>query len=272
MRKFYLTNGNGVQLDLNNRDHFLQKPSGLGMDRKVTYEQVGDYFVVMSNLLKQKNIDAEMVFATYADYREFVKFSEVNPLTLTYVTDEIYNIDVILERINKSEKETGGLYCKIRLSGISTFYKTYEMRNNGTENTGKVYNYKYNYTYTNSQASTLSFDVDSIMDCPAKLIIIGPAVNPTWSYRLNDKIVSTGRINKIVGEGRRLIIDTTKIPYSIVETDNNGNNVEDVYRYSDFSTQRFLLLQNGSNVIRVAHEGSNDLNMIVERRELYATV
>lgn len=272
MRKFYLNNANGEQIDLNKFTHFLQNPSGLGMERKVTYEQVGDFFIELVNEGKQKVIEGELFFPTYEEYRNFVRFAEKAPLTLIYVIDSIFYIDVTLNRIQKTEKKVGGLYCKIRLVANSSFYQKYEIRNDGSEALGKVYNYQYNYTYTNSQASTIQFNVNSNMDCPTKMTIIGPAINPSWTYRLNDIEVCSGKILKRIPEGRRLVIDTTSIPYSIIEMDNNGDNKEDVYQYSDFSTQRFILVKNGSNLIRVAHEGSDDLKVIFERRELYATV
>ncbi|MBQ0112684.1 MAG: hypothetical protein KBT03_06110 [Bacteroidales bacterium] len=272
MRKFYLNNANNEQIDLNTLEHFLSSPSGLGMEKKTSYEQVGDYFLTLAEDEKQKAIEGEIFFKTYEEYRKFVRFAEVAPLTLTYVTDDVYYIDVKLDIIKKTEKKVGGLYCKIKLVGISTFYKKYEMRTTSIESTGKKYNYEYNYEYTNSQASTVSFEVDSNKNCPTKIIIIGPAINPMWTYRLNDNIVATGKVNKRIAAGRRLVVDCTTIPYSIYECDNNGDNKEDAYQYSDFSTERFLMLKKGSNVIRVSHEGENDLNLVVERRELYATV
>lgn len=272
MRKFYLINADGENYNLNETVHFLHSPSGLGMDKKVTYEQIGDYFMELNKSNKQKVISAKMFFKTYEEYRAFARFCEIEPLTLMYMIDKVFYIDVNLTSISKSEKGVGGLTCSIKFTANSTFYQKIELKNDNTEAEGKAYDYDYDYEYANGRASTLSFNVNSNMDCPTKLTIIGPAINPIWTCRRNDEIVCIGKVNKVIPEGKRLVIDTTRIPYSITMMNNNGTDKEDVYQDSDFSTERFMLLKKGLNTVRVAHEGSNDITLMLERRELYATV
>ncbi len=273
IREFYLMNSNGDTISLNSlKESFMHSVSGLGMEHKKSYEFIGNNFVTLTDTLKQASIEGKIFMPEYSQYREFVRFIDYTPLTLMYVTDDVYYIEASIDKIEKSEKEVGGLYCKVKIATHGLWYKTFEVRNEGATGYGKIYNYKYNYIYSNNTSSTLTMDVASLKSCPTKLVLIGPCTNPSWSHFINGEKCCTGKVNCQVAEGRRLVIDTTTIPYSIKEMDHNGANVVDRYQYSDFSTKRFLLLENGRNIVRVSQEGTNDIKLYLERRELYETV
>lgn len=271
IRQFYLTNANGDMLDLNKVEHFLLSPKNLGMDRKFTYEQAGNYFIELAKSITQKKPEGSMFFPTYDEYRQFARFCEYEPLVLTYSTDETFNIEVKIQTLEKTEKQTGGLFCKVRWISNGMWYKSIENQNSGSEE-GKKYDYTYEYTYTDSAASEIDADVESLMPAPTKLTIIGPALNPQWEHRVNGAVKTTGKLNINVPAGKRLVVDTTEIPYTIQMMDNNGENKENVYQNSDFSTKRFILMENGRNVVRISHEGINEIRLSLERRELYETV
>jgi hypothetical protein len=76
----------------------------------------------------------------------------------------------------------------------------------------------------------------------------------------------------VIAPNRKLVVDTTQIPYSITQQDLAGNVVQDMYALSDFATERFLHLQNGVNTIVVGHEGTSLLRMEVEAMIEYASV
>lgn len=110
------------------------------------------------------------------------------------------------------------------------------------------------------------------MKAPVKLSIFGPSINPSWVHMVNDKLVATGKMNMTIPDGKKVVVDATRIPYSIKMMNRDNTDPEDVYQKSDFSTQRFVLLDKGSNTIRAVHETGEDIKIIVERRELYETV
>ena len=70
----------------------------------------------------------------------------------------------------------------------------------------------------------------------------------------------------------KLVIDSTSIPYSIVEKGVGDDVVADRYQMCDFTTERFFNLQHGINRISVTHEGLNTVNMLVEGKISYETV
>ena len=272
IRSLILRNRDGETFNLNDTSSFLEQIGGFGAEHRTTYEQIEDSFVEVQDLIKQKRISGTLFFPSYQQYKNFADFACKKPLTLIYTTFDTYYIDVQMDLIDKTEKKVGGLYCKVAFNALGLFYKTFTDKNVSGLSEGKTYNYEYNYEYINNQASTLQFDVESQRQCPCKLIILGPAINPSWTQYLNGNQVATGKVNITLTSSERLIVDTTKIPYSIIKCNHDGTNAQNAYQNSDFSTKRFILLNNGQNTIRINHEGADDLNLYLERREIYETV
>ena len=71
---------------------------------------------------------------------------------------------------------------------------------------------------------------------------------------------------------RKVVIDTTTEPWSIKQFDNLGNLVSDMYQLSDFSTERFIQIKNGRNIISVTDDGADDVTLSVEAQIGYDTV
>ena len=51
-----------------------------------------------------------------------------------------------------------------------------------------------------------------------------------------------------------------------------GEVIADRYQACDFTTKRFILLQNGTNRISLSHDGLNSVDMMVEAKISYETV
>ena len=158
------------------------------------------------------------------------------------------------------------------MKGICDYCKEVVEYNPGTESGGKVYNYSYDYQYLKGGKNTITIESDSYQSSPVKLVIIGPAINPAWRHYLNDELVTTGKVNGIIGTDNRLIIDTTTIPYKIIQVDALGQLVSDMYQQSDFSTYRFVRFGHGRNTVTFTADESNVLNVGVEAQIEYATI
>lgn len=275
MRQFYLINGSGNQYSLMDVEHWLYQPGNLGAKFSSKYEQIGGDFIRTNRVSKPDDIKGKLLFTgddKYDDYFKFQKFIAVEPLTLVYVSNDTYKVSVDLKSIDKGEIEDGILKCDIRLKRLSRWYKEITILNTDIDRTGKNYDYTYNYTYTEFEKQTATIDSDSGYDSPTKITIFGPAVNPSWKHYLNGDVVETGKVTASIVQGRRIVIDCTKIPYSIKEYDQAGAVKRDLYQNSDFSTARFFNLSYGRNRITVEHEGTNDLGLAVEARVEYETV
>lgn len=273
MRKFILINSKGERYDLNSGKSFLFEPSGLGYEYKTDSENYNDFFVETSRELKQPKVKGKVSFASYEEYYKFVKFVQFRPLELEYTSYKTFYMTCNVGKLTKAELETASrLNSDIELVGTTPFYQKIIKNNTSIGNVGKTYPYTYPYTYAAADTGTVEFEVDSNMDSGVKMTMLGPLINPSWSYFVNGVKQLAGKINAEIASGNRLVIDTTQSPYSILEVDNKNEVVEDRYGNSDFSTKRFIQLKAGTNVITCTHEGTNTISMIMEAHVNYESV
>lgn len=277
MRQFTLLDKDGQSYNLTvPTTAFLYNVEGLGYSREIEYQQIGDRYEAVKNNLSQGVINGLIRFRqpeAYKKYFDFVQFAQNTPLRLVYtpVTTQFYR-DGMITSISKTEGSDGVLTCSIEFSASSPWYKVLYEYNPGIITGGKTYSYEYDYVYSNSVAGTVILDNDSYLSCPTKIEIYGPATNPSWRHYVNNNLVSTGKVNTTIDSGNKLVVDTTTTPYSIKQFDLSNELVSDVYQLSDFSTQRFVTLQNGRNTVSVSHEGGSLLQLGVEARIEYASV
>ncbi len=278
MREFYLINGKGNTYSLTDKLHWLYEPENLGAKFNSKYEQIGSNFIRTQRIARPDDISGKILFTggnPYSDYHNFIKFIAAEPLILEYFNNnDRFRAKVDLKEIKKAEinSKTGFLECPIKLKRTSRWYKTITALNDASSQGGKVYDYSYPYTYLEFEPQQAIIESDSGYESPIKLTIFGPCTNPTWKHYLNDEVIGYGALNTSIIAGRRIVIDNTKIPYTITEQDSSGNIINDLYQYSDFTTQRFFNLLLGENKIAIEHEESNILKMAVEARLEYETV
>ena len=201
-----------------------------------------------------------------------MKFLAVEPLTLLYKSNEIYKVSVDLKEIEKSEIEDGALTCELKLKRISRWYKEITIYNDGRVDNGKTYDHTYPFVYTDMEPETAIIQSDSGYNSPTKITIFGPAVNPEWVQYLNNEVISEGKVTASIRSGRKLVIDCTKYPFSILEMDSDNEVKNNLYQDSDFTTQRFIFCKFGKNRIVVDHDGTKTLRLAVEARIEYETV
>lgn len=277
LRIFKLRNGNGAELDLTNIGHLvLFDIEGLGYDMETTSQRVGNHYAVLSDDLQQGEIEGYVQFyqpGAYQSFFDFAQFCQVKPLTLIYHTDVgTFYRDGLMQRVGKAEANGAVLMSDVVFLATTPFYRVVSQYNEGAGTHGKRYTYQYPYRYAQSAAQSVVIESDSLRDCPTKIEIYGPAINPTWRHYLNNQLAATGTVNATIESGRKLVIDTTTIPYRIIQTDMADNFVSDLYQQSDFTTKRFIRLSEGRNLISVTQTGVGIIRIFVEARLEYATV
>lgn len=271
MRQFKLYNAVGQMYDLNDMGSFLHDPKGLGYEDDSEYERIGSQFLMTGERRKQPNPGGKIRFKSYEGYLGFTKFLQRKPLKLQYTAADTYMMDVHVKSIKKTELETLGLVVEIVFQGLGPWYKELVLQIDGSILTGKVYPYTYPYTYASNSQGTVTIESDSDTESPVQITIIGPCENPQYVHYVNDEIVASGRINCELPAGKRMKI-SSKLPYSIKELDSLGRETADLYQYSDFLTERFLIVRRGTNVIAFSHDGDEDIKVVVEACVYYDTV
>lgn len=272
MRNFMLINADGDQYRLMTKQRFLYNPAGLGYEIDDTFARLGNRYVAVDTGYAQGKVTGNIYFTlpkAYQKYYDFVRFAQKTPLILAYTPDiGTFYRECKISRIDKTElNESGALDVSVEIIALGLWYRNVTAINNGEQTNGKIYTYSYPYTYGES-AGVLRMQSDSYEDSPAKLTIYGPVTNPSWRHYVNGVEVASGKINGTVADGLKLVIDATKTPYTINTQDSYGNIVTDFYGLSDFNTERFIILQHGSNTMTV--EGGTQV--MLEGRLSYASV
>ncbi len=277
IRKFRIINREGAAYDLNSKQSFFHKVAGLGFKDDTSFQKIGTDYYALEEIFSQGEITGSIFFygkGAYSKYRDFTKFMRLTPLTLEYVTDDTYRLPVRMTEIQKSELMDGGigLDCEVVFRATGLFYRSVTKYSETVYVGGKIYPYSYPYTYADVSANTLMIDSDSVADSPCRITIYGPCENPIWKHYVNNELYATGAYNGTLAADHRLVIDTTKVPYSITERGVSGEVIADRYQDCDFTTKRFILLQHGTNRISLSHDGLNAVDMMVEAKISYETV
>ncbi len=265
MRTFYLQNALGQKWNLNDINSFLHTVKGLGQAYAISYTQIGNRFLEKKSSLSQKKISGKIRFRDYGEFNRFSGFVQHKPLTLIYggmlskkdmyppmyPGDRSCMLDVVMTSLEKSELETGGLYSKVTLESLGTYYRMLR---------------------AGSDASEIVIESDTVLECGIIIKIPGPCINPSYTHCLNGIPRCSGHFKCVIGEGNTMVIDTTKLPFEIKEYSAEGQMVRDLYGTSDFSTKRFVMLGYGTNEITFTCEGEGKIAASVEAKMEYESV
>jgi len=275
IRGFRLVNSKGEAYDLNNLDHFLHDPEGLGYQSAIEYQRIGHRYLQLNDELQQGSVSGMIRFrepGAYIKYAAFAKFCQKKPLQLYYTSDQEYQTEVIPTIVDKREIEEIGLDVGVTFTKLDYWNRRVAVSNDGTGEDGKKYSYTYPFTYADQPRGIVSIDSDTELESPCVIYIYGPVEDPVWRHYLNGELKTQGAVNATIAQGNKLVIDTTSIPYRIVETDSEGNVVDDHYQNSDFSLGRFVYFGAGKNRITVGGHGATIPAVTVEAHLLYDTV
>lgn len=270
MRQFWVKNAKGQIFDMNREDAFFSSPKGLGISRKVTYEQIGCSFLEKENNISQKKPYGNMVFDGYEQYEEFLKIVQYTPLVLMYQPlDTMYYMDVNTFTIEKGEisHTDGFLTCKVVFDGITPWYESKTVVKNILGSDGKKYAYTYPYVYTDSQTGEAELTNNSGTEAYCKIKIYGPFENPAWKLTKDGKTIADGKILSTIGSAACVIINSDPTKLEIAEYDLLEQYVKDRYEESDFETDRFIYLPAGTSKLKVSHEGTGEIKFLVEVME-----
>ena len=277
MRQFTLINVDGTSYDVTSKGSaFFYKVDGLGYERAMTFSQVAENFPLITDKASQQTIAGTVKFwkpNAEQKYFDFYKFCKKGPLRMKYNPGHgVYYRNGYVRKVARTDGNSTDMTAAIEFVCTSPWYKTVQYYNNGEITDGKIYDYEYDYTYTDATPGSIIIDSDSMIDSPCKLMIYGPVTNPVWSHYVNGQLVATGKLTATVNVNRKVVIDTTTEPWSIKQFDNLGNLVSDMYQLSDFSTERFIQIKNGRNIISVTDDGADDVTLSVEAQIGYDTV
>lgn len=277
VRKVKLINADGAEWDLMRNDGFAFEPSGFGIDKDNEYLPTGSAYALIEDLSAQKKIAFTMVFESYTVYKQFALFVAKTPMKLAYMPiDKWAYIDGSITNLEKSEidKGTHKLLCDGTFTATSKWYIPDIARRTAEEvENPKRYTYSYNYQYMDAASGVIQIENDSSEASPASIHIMGAVTNPVWSLIVNEQVVQSGALTATIAAGRKVVINSKDGELEVAEyRTSNGSFVRNLYQYTDFSKETFILFPPGSSKLVVTGESSSTIEAWVEMQEIYETI
>lgn len=241
---------------LNEPEHFLSGPDGLGLSRSNSYMQLGDEHFVTSKQREQRKIKGKMIIISDDPYAEYSKITNAiaasKSIKLKYCPNSYY--------YNGQTTYTGNAYPNPLM-----------LRNRvDTDGYG---------------AKTVCYGDISFMH-PCQVRIYGPCVRPYWIW-INERGEYTGVNSGLFAEDinlledENLLIDTMTVPYQLYRCKNfyQGQKnviIESVLNKSLRTSKRFITLSNGVNYLSasdIGENGSDSVKIEVDKiKEYYESV
>lgn len=273
MRKFKLINALGAEFDLMRKDAFFSSPDGLGRSRTQSYEQSGDFLFRTVNEYKPSQITGEMNFSSYPSFSEFASFLEHEPLIFCYSpsgNNTWYFRDVICETLSKSEPQaqSSTLICKIDFLPLGLWYEKTKVYKTEPVIEGNYFTFPlvYPFVYKDVESGSVLIKNNRPRSAPCKITFYGAVSNPSWALVQNGSTVSSGALNMEVSEGERIVIDADPAYTELSVYDINGNRI-DISQYRDFEKETFIYAPTGDSTLKVTHDGTSEIDVMVEVKQ-----
>lgn len=244
-RKFWLVNslGNKYELTDKNIKTFLNTPQGLGFDRKITVQQIGNSEIITSQQFKLTDVTAELLFyaqqngTIYQDYQDFIQFIKYKPLELHYQTpneQESYYSEISITSLQKAEISSDGiLHCNATFHRLTEWLGkdvVVELYNTPTGD-GKQYPLERPYQYAGTDLSNKPIYNNGTDEIGFILRVEGEIQNMMFTLSQGSDVYGVCKIN---GTYDFVEINSTEKDETIY-LERNGSAITNPRQYQDFS-------------------------------------
>lgn len=279
MRKFKLINSRNQELNLTNKNKYiLTNPDGLGFSIKYEQAKIKNNYIKLESVTKQKEVSGVLIVKSYQLYKEFISFIRFKPLRLCYSptgNDKWYYLDCEVNHIKKTEiSKVGILECPIDFIGFSQWYETVLAKRLITklENT-KKYTYGYPYIYNDTRQGKLEISSNSTDLIPAKITILGKAINPVWSLIQNEKVLYNGSLPITIEQENKAVINAKPGELEISEYSKDGEYIRNLYQLADVDTSKFVFIPPGESILKFSAQNITDtVEVFIEFEVSYESV
>lgn len=311
MRYFSLSNNSGKTLDITTQKLFFNEVSGLGFDEETSFRHVGEVWWLNTASYRQQAIKGKLLFNCldgsdpYTAYRDFARFIQNPPLTLTYypngLSGKAFHKKVRVTKLEKSELNIYGvLEENIEFTPYTPWYEINIVGNSIDDDYSGAWIWGDNdenppvvFAPTPVEAIPPRFgavesrwvniSVDSDAKSPSKFIIYGPVTNPIWTHYVDGNTVATGEFMESVtiDDDEALVVDNTdevgqiKVYSTYTDSDGKlqlGSPLRDLYQKRNFNTKCFITLRAGLNRIALSSSNAGSIRLRLEGHIYNATV
>lgn len=269
-RKFKLLNANNETYDLSEVGHAMYEPDGLGWGETVQLTRLGQTFLVTDTQVDQPIVSGRIVFWSYQEYNNFLKFAQAGGLIFGYMPIQTWRYIKCVCQIGKQDidHDLHRLICDVVFTGTSQWYEAtkYYQAEGALPGNAKKYAYSYPYKYAGAAGGAEIFN--GALPSYFVAYIEGAVTNPRWTLYVGGTAVKSGRLIASVPAGDYIAINTDPTEAEIAEYKTSDDSfIKDLYGYSDWTTERLFMIPAGECSLVFAEEGGTTPNATVEVRQ-----
>lgn len=261
VRRFLIENEKGQQFRLDNLNEgcFLTSPGNLGYSYSIDFVQLGFEFIENNRKIEQSNPNGIAYFRSYDKIKEFVDFIESSlKLKWLYIVpfetgERTYYRDVILKKIEKTEKKGKWLACPIEFASKSLWYEQNEtIFKIETYEDEMRYDYRWNSRYIDYNIRAIQFNNKGHIEAPFQVEIDGFVQNPSISIFIDDEEFASIKIPITIKEYEKLLY-SSKTGEIYIQKQNTDGTLENLWKqeYIDIQKQNIFKLPLGVSEIRL---------------------
>lgn len=261
VRRFLIENEKGQQFRLDNLNEgcFLTSPGNLGYSYSIDFVQLGFEFIENNRKIEQSNPNGIAYFRSYDKIKEFVDFIESSlKLKWLYIVpfetgERTYYRDVILKKIEKTEKKGKWLACPVEFTSKSLWYEQNEtIFKIETYEDEMRYDYRLNSRYIDYNIRAIQFNNKGHIEAPFQVEIDGFVQNPSISIFIDDEEFASIKIPITIKEYEKLLY-SSKTGEIYIQKQNTDGTLENLWKqeYIDIQKQNIFKLPLGVSEIRL---------------------
>lgn len=231
VRRFLLENEKGQQFRMDNLDEgcFLTSPSGLGYSYNVNFVQLGYDFIENNRKINQQILKGTAYFKSYNMVKNFIDYVEIaKNLKWIYKIpfeneEKIFYRDVVITKLDKTEKSGRWLACPIEFASKSLWYEQNETIFKIKPQINETrWNFNWNTVFNDNSSQSINYENKSHTDAPITLEIDGPVSNPNFEIYVNGELIQEVKIKVNILKYEKLIYNSKENEFSITKIKTDG--------------------------------------------------
>ena len=233
IRNFYFENEIGKRVDCQNINGglFLYNVTGLGYEKNIEYQQVGNSFIKDDEKIVQNRITGELEFynMTYDEYKTFINFilNSIS-LRLIYIPKTSkrveYYRDVDMCKIDKSEEDDYNvLTSPIEINCKSLWYEENIATYNIVPEDDEVrWDFEWDSTFEDYNSQSIEYKNEGHVEAPILLEIEGPASNPVIEIYIDNKLYQRVTLKTQIQAYEKILYNSKENEFRIQKVHTDG--------------------------------------------------
>lgn len=274
VREFKLVNEKGQTYSMMDIYNYclLTEPSGLGYEYNAEYEQLGNTFITNLRRMEQGQINGQVNFLNYDNYKKLVDFIEKSEslkfsykVPLTNGVKEFFK-DVQIKGITKTEiQENRVMSENITFDCLSLWYEENKTIYTITSQDNEMrWDFRWDSKFGDYSARKLSFINQGHVEAPILISIDGQVLNPKLELYVEGQLYQTVEINTLINQYEKLLYSSKENDFYINKQNTDGT----LTSLFDLSIINFA----NDNVIRLPKNKSCELLLRADNDIYHAEV